>query len=125
MHDSGSFQSFVRNVFFAQHHIGVGTAVKAEIALTGGIYGNHCHRGGMVCIHRHMRRIYAVLVQHIGQVAAKGICTHLADEGRLCAQLGSSHRQIGRCAAGICRELRDAAFILAGLGQVDQNFANR
>ena len=35
--DFGSFQSLVRNVLFAQHHVSVSTAVEAEIPLTGGI----------------------------------------------------------------------------------------
>ena len=125
MHDFGCFQGFLRNVLFAQHHISVGTAVEAEIPLTGGIHRDHRHGGGVVCIHRHAGNIHLVLCQNLFQVAAKGICTHLADKGSLCAQPGGSHRQIGRSTAGVCGKLRDAALILAGLGQVDQNFTNR
>ena len=36
--DFGSFQSALRNVLFAQHHVRVGTAVEAEIPLAGGIH---------------------------------------------------------------------------------------
>ena len=36
--DFGSFQSLVRNVLFAQHHVSVGAAVEAEIPLAGGIH---------------------------------------------------------------------------------------
>ena len=79
----------------------------------------------MVCIHRHAGNVHLVLCQNLFQVAAKGIRTHLADKGGLCAQSGSSHSQIGRGTAGVCGKLRDAARILAGLGQVDQNFTNR
>ena len=79
----------------------------------------------MVCIHRHAGNVHLVLCQNLFQVAAKGIRTHLADKCGLCAQLGGCHRQIGRCTAGVCGKLRDAARILAGLGQVDQNFTNR
>ena len=79
----------------------------------------------MVCIHGHAGSVHAVLVQHIGQVAAKGVCTHLTDKGGLCTQSGSSHSQICRSTAGVCGKLRNALFILAGLGQADQNFTNR
>jgi len=123
--DFGSFQSLVRNVLFAQHHISVGAAVEAEIPLAGGIHRHDCHGGGVVCIHRHAGNVYLVFCQNLFQVAAKSIRTHLADKGSLCAQSGSSHRQIGRCTAGVCGKLGDAARILAGLGQVDQNFTNR
>ena len=123
--DFGGFQSLVRDVLLAQHHVSVGTAVEAEIPLTGGIHRHDCHGGGVVCIHRHAGNVHLVLCQNLFQVAAKGIRTHLADKGGLCAQSGCSHSQIGRGTAGICCELRDAAFILAGLGQVDQNFTNR
>ena len=123
--DFGSFQSALRNVLFAQHHVSVGTAVEAKIPLTGGIHRDHRHGGGVVCIHRHAGNVHLVLCQNLFQVAAKGICTHLADKGSLCAQPGGSHRQIGRSTAGVCGKLRDAALILAGLGQVDQNFTNR
>ena len=123
--DFGSFQSALRNVLFAQHHIGVGAAVEAEIPLAGGIHRDHSHGGGVVCIHRHAGNIHLVFCQNLFQVAAKSIRTHLADKGGLCAQSGSSHSQICRCTAGICGKLRDAALILAGLGQVDQNFTNR
>lgn len=125
MDDFGSFQSLVRNILFAQHHIGIGTAVEAEIPLTGGIHRDHRHGGGVVCIHRHAGNVHLVLCQNLFQVAAKGICTHLADKGGLCAQPGGSHSQICRGTAGVCGKLRNALFILAGLGQVDQNFANR
>ena len=125
MDDFGSFQSLVRNVLFAQHHISVGAAVEAEIPLAGGIYRDHRHGGGVVCIHRHAGNVHLVLCQNLFQVAAKGIRTHLADKGGLCAQPGGSHSQICRGTAGVCGKLRNALFILAGLGQVDQNFANR
>ena len=125
MDDFGSFQSLVRNVLFAQHHVSVGAAVETEIPLTGGIYRDHRHGGGVVYIHRHAGNIHLVLCQNLFQVAAKGIRTHLADKGGLCAQSGSSHSQICRGTAGVCGKLRDAARILAGLGQVDQNFTNR
>ena len=125
MDDFGSFQSLVRNVLFAQHHVSVGAAVEAEIPLAGGIHRDHRHSGGVVCIHRHAGNIHLVFCQNLFQVAAKGICTHLADKGSLCAQFRSSHGQIGRCTAGVCGKLRNAARILAGLGQVDQNFTNR
>ena len=36
--DFGSFQSTLRNILVAQHHIGIGAAVEAEIPLTGGIH---------------------------------------------------------------------------------------
>ena len=36
--DFGSFQSALRNVLFAQHHVSVGAAVEAEIPLAGGIH---------------------------------------------------------------------------------------
>ena len=121
MDDFGSFQSLVRNILFAQHHIGIGTAVEAEIPLAGGIHRDHGHGGGVVCIHRHAGNIHLVLCQNLFQVAAKGIRTHLADKGSLCAQFRSGHRQICRSTAGVCGKLRDAARILAGLGQVDQN----
>ena len=123
--DFGSFQSFIGNVLLAQHHVSVGAAVEAEIPLAGGIHRDNSHGGGVVCIHRHAGNVHLVLCQNLFQVAAKGIRTHLADKGGLCAQSGSSHRQIGRCTAGVCGKLRNAARILAGLGQVDQNFANR
>ena len=123
--DFGSFQSALRNVLFAQHHVSVGAAVEAEIPLAGSIHRDHRHGGGVVCIHRHAGNIHLVFCQNLFQVAAKGICTHLADKGSLCAQPGGSHRQIGRSTAGVCGKLRDAALILAGLGQVDQNFTNR
>ena len=125
MDDFGSFQSLVRNVLLAQHHVSVGAAVEAEIPLAGGIHRDHRHGGGVVCIHRHAGNVYLVFCQNLFQVAAKGIRTHLADKGGLCAQSGSSHSQIGRCTAGVCGKLGDAARILAGLGQVDQNFTNR
>ena len=123
--DFGSFQSLVRNILFAQHHISVGAAVEAEIPLTGGIYRDHRHGGGVVCIHSHAGNIHLVFCQNLFQVAAKGVCTHLADKGGLCPQPGSSHRQICRGTAGVCGKLRNAARILAGLDQVDQNFPNR
>ena len=123
--DFGSFQSLVRNILFAQHHVSVGTAVEAEIPLTGGIHRNNSHGGGVVCIHSHAGNVHLVLFQNLFQVAAKGIRTHLADKGGLCAQPGGSHSQICRGTAGVCGKLRNALFILAGLGQVDQNFANR
>ena len=85
----------------------------------------HRHGGGVACIHRHAGNIHLVLCQNRFQVAAKGIRTHLADKGGLCAQPGGSHSQICRGTAGVCGKLRDAARILAGLGQVDQNFTNR
>ncbi len=44
--DFGSFQSALRNVLFAQHHVSVGAAVEAEIPLTGGIHRDHRHGGG-------------------------------------------------------------------------------
>ena len=69
--------------------------------------------------------VHFVFCQNLFQVAAKGIRTHLADKGSLCAQPGGCHRQICRSTAGVCGKLRDAARILAGLGQVDQNFTNR
>ena len=125
MDDFGSFQSLVRNVLLAQHHVSVGAAVEAEIPLAGGIHRDHRHGGGVVCIHRHAGNVHLVLCQNLFQVAAKGIRTHLADKGGLCAQSGSSHSQIGRGTAGVCGKLRNAALILAGLGQVDQNFTNR
>ena len=125
MDDFGSFQSALRNVLFAQHHVSVGTAVEAEIPLAGGIHRDHRHGGGVVCIHRHAGNIHLVFHQNLFQVAAKGICTHLADKGGLCAQPGGSHRQICRGTAGVCGKLRNAAGIFAGLGQVDQNFTNR
>ena len=123
--DFGGFQSLVRNILFAQHHVSVGTAVEAEIPLAGGIHRDHCHGGGVVCIHSHAGNVYLVFCQNLFQVAAKGIRTHLADKGSLCPQPGGCHRQIGRCTAGVCGKLRDALFILASLGQVDQNFTNR
>ena len=125
MHDFGCFQGFLRNVLFAQHHISVGTAVKAEIPLTGGIHRNNGHGGGVVGIGDHIAGVYLVFLQNLGQIAAKGILAHLADKGSLCAQLGGGNRQVGGGAAGVCRKLRNAAFIPAGLGQVDQNFTNR
>ena len=125
MDDFRGFQSLVRNVLFAQHHISVGAAVEAEIPLTGGIHRNNSHGGGMVCIHRHAGNIHLIFCQNLFQVAAKGIRTHLADKGGLCPQPGGCHRQIGRGTAGVCGKLRNAARILAGLGQVDQNFTNR
>ena len=36
--DFGSFQSLVRDILFAQHHVSVGAAVEAEIPLAGGIH---------------------------------------------------------------------------------------
>ena len=123
--DFGSFQSLVRNILFGQHHVSVGAAVEAEIPLTGGIHRNNSHGGGVVSIHRHAGNVHFVFCQNLFQVAAKGIRTHLADKGSLCAQPGGCHRQICRSTAGVCGKLRDAARILAGLGQVDQNFANR
>ena len=123
--DFGSFQRTLRNVLFAQHHVSIGAAVEAEIPLAGGIHRNNSHGGGMVCIHRHAGNVHLVLCQNLFQVAAKGIRTHLADKGSLCAQPGGCHRQICRGTAGVCGKLRDAARILAGLGQVDQNFTNR
>ena len=125
MDDFGSLQSFVRNILLAQHHVSVGTAVEAEIPLAGGIHRDHRHGGGVVCIHSHAGNIHLVFCQNLFQVAAKGIRTHLADKGSLCAQPGSCHSQISRGTAGVCSKLRNAFFILAGLGQVDQNFANR
>ena len=123
--DFGSFQSALRNVLFAQHHISVGATVEAEIPLASGIHRHDGHGGGMVCIHSHAGNVHLVLCQNLFQVAAKGIRTHLADKGGLCAQPGGCHRQIGRGTAGVCGKLRNAALILAGLGQVDQNFTNR
>ena len=123
--DFGSFQSLVRNILLAQHHVSVGAAVEAEIPLAGGIHRDHRHGGGVVCIHRHAGNVYLVFCQNLFQVAAKGIRTHLADKGGLCAQPGGCHRKIGRGTAGVCGKLRNAARILAGLGQVDQNFTNR
>ena len=114
--DFRGFQSLVRNVLFAQHHISVGAAVEAEIPLTGGIHRNNSHGGGMVCIHRHAGNIHLIFCQNLFQVAAKGIRTHLADKGGLCPQPGGCHRQIGRGTAGVCSKLRNAARILAGLG---------
>ena len=125
MHDFGCFQGFLRDILFAQHHVSVGTAVKAEIALTGGIHRHDCHGGRVVGIGDHIASVYLVFLQNLGQIAAKGILAHLADKGSLCAQLGGGNRQIGGGAAGVCRKLRNAAFIPAGLGQVDQNFTNR
>ena len=79
----------------------------------------------MVGIGDHIAGVYLVFLQNLGQIAAKGILAHLANEGSLCAQPGGCNCQIGGCAAGVCRKLRNAAFIPAGLGQVDQNFTNR
>ena len=125
MHDFGGFQGFLRDVLFAQHHISVGTAVEAEIAFAGSIHRNNGHGGGVVGIGDHIAGVYLVFLQNLGQIAAKGILAHLADKGSLRAQPGGCNRQIGGGAAGVCRKLRNAAFIPAGLGQVDQNFTNR
>ena len=79
----------------------------------------------MVGIGDHIAGGYFVFLQNLGQIAAKGILAHLADKGSLRAQPGGCNRQIGGGAAGVCRKLRNAALIPAGLGQVDQNFTNR
>ena len=120
----GLLQSRVGDVGSRQHHVGVGATVKAEVPLAARIHRHHRHGGGIGLVHRHARGVHAVFAQHFGQVAAEGVVPYPADEGSLCAQLCRRDGQVGGRAAGVRRKLRDAFFVPAGLGQVDQNFTD-
>ena len=117
-------QGRVGDVGSRQHHVGVGAAVKAEVPLAARVHRHHRHGGGIGFVHRDARGVHAVFAQHLGQVAAEGVVAHLADEGGLRPQLCRRDGQVGGRAAGVRRKLGDAFFILAGLGQVDQNFTD-
>ena len=78
----------------------------------------------MLGVDRHARNVHLAFAQHLGQVTAKGVRPHLADKGGLRAEFCGGNRQISRRAAGVCGKLRDAAPVAAGLGQIDQNFAD-
>lgn len=69
--------------------------------------------------------VHAVRLKNAPQVCTEAVVAHLADKRRLCPQSGSRYRYIRRRAARICGKKWDSSIICAGLGQVNQDFANR
>ena len=65
-----------------------------------------------------------VVLEGAPQQAAEGVVADAADEGGLRPETGRGHRHVGGRAAGVGGQGRDASLVDAGLGEVDEDFAD-
>ena len=112
-----------RLVHILRDHLAVRAPDKAEAPFPALVHGDNRHRGGGIAL-LHPGPVHLVLRQHPAQVGAEAVPAHLADKRGLAAQPGGGYRYVGRRAAWVGGKQGDSRLIFAGLGQINQNFAN-
>ena len=97
---------------------------ELKAPLPGFIHRDDGHGGGLAP-RPQSGGIHAVVFQHPAEVGPEGVVPHLAPKGGFGSQAGRRHRRVGGRPAGVGGELGHPRPIDPGLGQVNQDFANR